>query len=247
MRCQTKTYWNWSNCTGQLLNFQIPRMTRKKLYDTIANSIKIVSNCFPVLTTENDVDETLLPHRGIHYVITATTCLSPISCQEVGVPSVKAAAVATSSAKSSCTTECKVKLIAHFQYNYRVLNWVIAKIKSKNFIVLYTMNLYPRIQYKSSHNRCTCGHEDWFSPSFDSCLNPIPIRRADYTLHILLSTPSFETYRHACNYSSSNYLFLGAANKCKAKRHVWKHCRWHYCFDDSLVPFTQPSMPKGWA
>ena len=70
----------------------------------------------------NDVNETFLPHRGIHYVITATTCLSPISCQEVGVPSVEAAAVATSSAKSSCTTECKVKLIAHFQYNYRVFN-----------------------------------------------------------------------------------------------------------------------------
>ena len=79
-----------------------------------------------LLTTKNDVNETLLPHRGIHYVITATTCLSPISCQEVGVPSVKAAAVATSTAKSSCTTECKVKLIAHFQYNYRVLNFELS-------------------------------------------------------------------------------------------------------------------------
>ena len=52
-----------------------------------------------------------------------------------------------------------------------------------------------------------CGRGDVSTPSFDSHLNPIPTRGADYAHHILMSTPSFESHRHAC--SELAYLIYG--------------------------------------
>ena len=42
-----------------------------------------------------------------------------------------------------------------------------------------------------------CGCGDMSTPSFGSHLNPISTRGADYAQPILVSTPSFESHRHA--------------------------------------------------